>query len=186
MVRGVRALGMEACVTLGMLTEPQAERLKEAGLPPITTTSTPAPTIIRKIVSTRTYDEGPRPCRPCETPASKCVAAASSGWVKACATARPCSPCLRRSIRIRKAYRSMRLAAIHGTPLAGRKKVDPLEFVRMIATARIVMPRSVVRLSAGRGSLSREAQILGHGRRRQFALLRRNLVDHAERSRARR
>ncbi|MGP8232885.1 MAG: biotin synthase BioB [Methylovirgula sp.] len=160
MVRGVRELGMEACVTLGMLSEHQAERLKEAGLTAYNHNLDTGPDYYSQIVSTRTYDDRLATLR-----------AVRGAGIEMC-----CGGIIGmgESVRDRAAMLAVlaafdphpesvpinALAAVAGTPLAGREKVDPLEFVRMIATARIVMPGSVVRLSAGRGSLTREAQIL--------------------------
>ena len=78
------------------------------------------------------------------------------------------------------------LVAVRGTPLAGREKIDPFVFVRMVATARIVLPRSIVRLSAGRASLSREAQVLCMIAGANSIFYGDNLADDAERRRARR
>ena len=93
-------------------------------------------------------------------PASPSAAAASSAWAKTAAFATACSSSSPRSTRIRRACRSTCSCASTGTPLADVPPEDPLELVRTIATARILMPASFVRLSAGRLSLSDEAQAL--------------------------
>jgi biotin synthase len=160
MVRGVRELGLEACVTAGMLTEPQAARLAEAGLTAYNHNLDTSPEYYDQIISTRSYQErletlarvrmaGIQLC--CggiiglgESSADR----ASLLQVLACLDPHP------ESVPINA------LVAVEGTPLEDRPAVDPLELVRMVATARILMPHSRVRLSAGREQLNREAQIL--------------------------
>jgi len=160
MVRGVRELGMEACVTAGMLTDGQAERLAAAGLTAYNHNLDTSPDHYEQIISTRTYQErletlqrvrraGIAMC--CggiiglgESPEDR----AGLLQVLACLDPHP------ESVPINA------LVAVPGTPLEDQPPVDPLELVRMVATARILMPRSRVRLSAGREQLGREAQIL--------------------------
>jgi biotin synthase len=160
MVRGVRELGLEACVTAGMLTDRQAERLAEAGLTAYNHNLDTGPEHYGRIISTRTYQErletlarvrraGITLC--CggiigmgETPADR----AALLQVLASLDPHP------ESVPINA------LVAVEGTPLQDQPPVDPLELVRMVATARILMPHSRVRLSAGREQLGREAQIL--------------------------
>ncbi len=160
MVRGVRALGMEACVTLGMLTQSQAQRLKEAGLTAYNHNLDTGPEFYKKIISTRTYEDR------LET-----LKAVREAGVEMC-----CGGIIGmgESVRDRAAMLAVlagfdphpesvpinALVAVPGTPLGDRQKIDPIDFVRMIATTRIVLPAARVRLSAGRSSLSREAQIL--------------------------
>ena len=93
MVRGVRGMGMEACVTAGMLTDQQAERLAEAGLRPTTTTSTPAPSTTTGSSPPAPIRNGWKPCNGCAGPESPSAAAASSAWVKPCGTVPPCCRC---------------------------------------------------------------------------------------------
>jgi biotin synthase len=160
MVRGVRALGMEACVTLGMLTEEQARRLREAGLTAYNHNLDTSPEYYDRIITTRTYDDRLRT-----------LAAVRGAGIEMC-----CGGIIGMGESVRDRARMLQvlasfgphpesvpingLVAVAGTPLADRPPVDPLEFVRMVATARLVMPKSRVRLSAGRSKLSREAQIL--------------------------
>ncbi|MGA2637577.1 biotin synthase BioB [Methylocella sp.] len=160
MVRGVRALGMEACVTLGMLTAPQADRLKEAGLTAYNHNLDTGPDYYKNIVTTRTYEDR-----------LDTLKAVRGAGIEMC-----CGGILGmgESVKDRAAMLQVlaafdphpesvpinALAPIEGTPLGHRERIDPLDFVRMIATARIVLPASRVRLSAGRAQLSREAQIL--------------------------
>jgi biotin synthase len=160
MVRGVRELGLEACVTAGMLTGGQAARLAEAGLTAYNHNLDTSPEHYDRIITTRTYQErldtlqrvrdaGIDLC--CggiigmgETPDDR------AGLLQVLASMDPHPE----SVPINA------LVAVEGTPLEGRPPVDPLELVRMVATARILMPHSRVRLSAGREQLGREAQIL--------------------------
>jgi biotin synthase len=160
MVRGVRALDMEACVTLGMVTPSQAQRLKEAGLTAYNHNLDTGPDFYKKIISTRTYED--------RLETLKTVRAAG---IEMC-----CGGIIGmgESVRDRAAMLAVlaafdphpesvpinALVAVPGTPLGSRENIDPIEFVRMIATARIVLPGAKVRLSAGRSNLSREAQIL--------------------------
>ena len=128
MVRGVKRLGMEACCTLGMLSEEQARRLKEAGLDAYNHNLDTSREKYRDIITTRVYDDRLR------------TLAAQDPHPE--------------SVPINM------LVAIPGTPLAGAPPVSTLEMVRAIATARILMPRAMVRLSAGRQQMSEEAQLL--------------------------
>jgi biotin synthase len=160
MVRGVRALGMEACVTLGMLTDEQAGRLKEAGLTAYNHNLDTSPEYYPSIITTRTYDER-----------LQTLAAVRGAGIEMC-----CGGIIGMGESVRDRAHMLQvlasfsphpesvpinaLVAVAGTPLADRPPVDALDFVRMVATARLVMPKSRVRLSAGRSKLSREAQIL--------------------------
>ncbi|MCC7539066.1 MAG: biotin synthase BioB, partial [Deltaproteobacteria bacterium] len=160
MVREVKSLDIEVCATLGMLTDEQAARLKEAGLDAYNHNLDTSREHYRSIVSTRTYDAR------LET-----LDAVRRAGLEVC-----CGGILGMGESIDDRCRLLaQLAAftphpesvpinalvpIEGTPLAEMPRVDPLDMVRMIATARLVLPRSRVRLSAGRQELSREAQML--------------------------
>ncbi|MHB8885668.1 MAG: biotin synthase BioB [Methylovirgula sp.] len=160
MVRGVRDLGMEACVTLGMLSEAQARRLAEAGLTAYNHNLDTGPDFYPEIISTRSYDD--------RLDTLKAVRAAGlqmccGGIIGMGESARDRAAMLAVLAGFDPHPESVpinALVAVAGTPLAGREEVDPLDFVRMIATTRIVLPGSVVRLSAGRSGLSRETQVL--------------------------
>jgi len=160
MVEGVKALGLETCVTLGMLTGPQAQKLKGAGLDYYNHNLDTSPDFYGKIISTRTYQDrletlahvraaGIHVC--CggivgmgETRADRV------GMIETLANL-PMHP---ESVPINM------LVRVAGTPLAEAAPLDTIEFVRTIAVARITMPRSMVRLSAGRETMSEEAQAL--------------------------
>ena len=160
MVEGVRALGMETCVTLGMLTAPQASRLKQAGLDYYNHNLDTSPEYYRHIISTRTYQDrldtldhvrgaGINVC--CGGIVGMGESAEDRiGLIHALATL-PAHP---ESVPINA------LVQIEGTPQAMSTPLDPLDFVRTIAVARITMPKSFVRLSAGREEMSDETQAL--------------------------
>ncbi|MGJ0394290.1 MAG: biotin synthase BioB [Methylocystis sp.] len=160
MVRGVRALGMEACVTLGMIDASQAERLVEAGLTAYNHNLDTGPEFYGDIITTRTYQD--------RLDTLKAVRGAGlemccGGIIGMGETVRDRAGMLQVLAGFDPHPESVpinTLVAVEGTPLAEREKVDPLDLVRMIATTRIVMPRARVRLSAGRSFLTREAQIL--------------------------
>jgi biotin synthase len=160
MVREVKALGMETCATLGLLKEGQAEQLKAAGLDYYNHNIDTSERYYSEIISTRTFadrldtlanvrDSGIKVC---------CGGIVGMGEEKAdridmlvTLANLPEHP---ESVPINM------LVQVHGTPLDGAGKLDPLEFVRTIAVARIMMPKSMVRLSAGREEMSDELQAL--------------------------
>nr|WP_255010459.1 biotin synthase BioB [Cyanobium sp. ATX 6F1] len=160
MVRGVRELGLEACVTAGMLTDTQAARLAEAGLTAYNHNLDTSPEHYGQIISTRSYQER------LET----------LGRVRAAGIDLCCGGIigLGESVRDRAGLLQVLsnldphpesvpingLVAVEGTPLEDQASFDPLDLVRMVATARILMPFSRVRLSAGREQMNREAQLL--------------------------
>ena len=160
MVRGVRRLGMEACVTLGMLNDDQAKRLKEAGLTAYNHNLDTSRQHYKSIISTRTYDDRlatlERVRKAGITVCSGGIIGLGESLVDRCEMLRTLASLdpQPESVPINT------LVASEGTPLASMPPVEPLELVRMIATARILMPRSRVRLSAGRLSLTKEAQLL--------------------------
>jgi biotin synthase len=160
MVRGVRELGLEACVTAGMLTDSQAERLAGAGLTSYNHNLDTSPEHYERIISTRTYQERLETlARVRRAGVGLCCGGIigmgegpedRAGLLQVLANLDPHPE----SVPINA------LVAVEGTPLEELPPVDPLELVRMVATARILMPHSRVRLSAGREQLNREAQIL--------------------------
>ena len=160
MVRGVRELGLEACVTAGMLNDRQAQRLAEAGLTAYNHNLDTSPEHYGRIISTRTYQERLETLgRVRSAGITLCCGGIiglgegpddRAGLLEVLATLDPHPE----SVPINA------LVAVEGTPLEDLPAVDPLELVRMVATARILMPHTRVRLSAGRQQLNREAQIL--------------------------
>jgi len=160
MVRGVRDLGMEACVTLGMLTADQAGRLADAGLTAYNHNLDTSREFYDKIITTRTYDDRLETLRHVRAAG---VTVCSGGIIGMGEEVDDRCAMLVELANLEVHPESVpinALVAVEGTPLGGRAPVAPMEFVRMIATARMMMPRSVVRLSAGRTSLSEEAQML--------------------------
>jgi len=160
MVRGVRALGMEACCTLGMLSEGQATRLAEAGLSAYNHNLDTSRTFYGSIISTRTYDDR---LRTLANVRKAGITVCSGGIIGMGESLDDRCAMLATLANLDPQPESVpvnALVPVEGTPLADRPPVDGLELVRMIATARILMPASRVRLSAGRMALSREAQVL--------------------------
>ncbi len=160
MVRGVRELGMEACATLGMLTEEQASRLADAGLTAYNHNLDTSREHYSKIISTRTYDDR---LETLDRVSQAGISVCCGGIIGMGESIDDRCAMLVELAHMRPHPGSVPINAlvpVTGTPLAEQPKVDPFELVRMIATARIMMPKSMVRLSAGRQSLSREAQLL--------------------------
>jgi len=160
MVRGVRGLGMEACCTLGMLSEGQAERLAEAGLSAYNHNLDTSRSYYKSIISTRTYDDR---LRTLSNVRKAGITVCSGGIIGMGESLDDRCAMLATLANLEPQPESVpvnALVPVEGTPLADQTPVDGLELVRMIATARILMPASRVRLSAGRMALSREAQVL--------------------------
>jgi len=160
MVRGVKSLGLEACVTLGMVTTDQAVKLKEAGLDAYNHNLDTSRQHYRSIISTRTYDDR---LRTLENVRAAGVTVCSGGIIGMGESVDDRCDMLRTLANLDPQPESVPINALvpmEGTPLGALPPVDPLELVRMIACARILMPRARVRLSAGRTELSREAQLL--------------------------
>lgn len=160
MVQDVRELGMETCATLGMLTEDQAHRLKDAGLDYYNHNLDTSPEYYGNIITTRTYqDRLDTLAHVRKAGMSVCCGGIIGmgentedvcGLLQQLATMTPHPE----SVPINS------LVAVEGTPLAAQAPTNPLDFIRTIATARVVLPKSFVRLSAGRNSLSDEAHAL--------------------------
>lgn len=160
MVRGVRELGLEACATLGMLDDEQTQALKDAGLTAYNHNLDTSEDYYGQIITTRTYRDR------LET-----IARVAAAGISVCAGG---IIGMGESIDDRVAMLTTlanltpqpesvpvnALVAVPGTPLGDQSPVDALELVRMCATARIMMPKARVRLSAGRAAISREAQLL--------------------------
>ena len=160
MVRGVRGLGMEACVTLGMLTPSQAERLAEAGLTSYNHNLDTGPDFYGDIISTRTYEDRLRTLENVRSAGIGVCCGGIVGMGEGVTDRAAMLQVLANHAPHPESVPINALVAVPGTPLEDQPAVDPLDLVRMCATARIVMPKARVRLSAGRKSLTREAQIL--------------------------
>lgn len=160
MVRGVRDLGMEACVTLGMVTAEQAQRLKDAGLTAYNHNLDTSAEFYGEIITTRTYEDR---LRTLANVRDAGISVCSGGIIGMGESTDDRCNMLLTLASLPEHPESVpvnALVPVEGTPLAEQPPVDPLDLVRMIATARILMPQSVVRLSAGRSALTREAQVL--------------------------
>lgn len=160
MVRGVRDLGMEACVTLGMLKPHQAQRLAEAGLTAYNHNLDTSPEFYDKIITTRTYQDR---LDTLATVRAYGIELCCGGIIGMGESTRDRASMLQVLATMQPHPESVPINAlvpVAGTPLEHQPRIDPLELVRMVATARIVMPTSTVRLSACCASLNREAQIL--------------------------
>jgi biotin synthase len=160
MVRGVKDVGIEACVTLGMLSATQAERLKAAGLDAYNHNLDSSREFYRSIVSTRTYDDRLRTLSNVRTAG---IGVCTGGIIGMGESADDRCEMLRTLANLEPQPESVPinvLVRVAGTPLENAPPVDPVDLARMIACARILMPRARVRLSAGRRELGREAQLL--------------------------
>ncbi|WP_224371000.1 biotin synthase BioB [Hyalangium versicolor] len=160
MVKGVRRLGMEACATLGMLTESQAKRLREAGLSAYNHNLDTSAEHYGDIISTRTYEDR---LNTLDRVRKAGISVCSGGIIGLGESVED-----RCKLLLTLANQEVHpesvpinaLVAVEGTPLANEKRVETVEMVRTIATARLLMPLSMVRLSAGRKQMNEEAQLL--------------------------
>lgn len=160
MVKGVKALGLEACCTLGMLTDDQARRLGEAGLDAYNHNLDTSRANYTSIITTRTYDQRLSTLRAVRKAG---ITVCSGGIIGMGESIDDRCQMLVELATMAPHPESVPINAlvrVEGTPLAHLPPIDPLEFVRMIATARVMMPHSMVRLSAGRTELTRETQML--------------------------
>ncbi len=160
MVREVKALGMETCVTLGMLKPEQAGRLADAGLDYYNHNIDTSPEFYGSIITTRTYEDR-----------LNTLANVRDAGIKVCCGGivgmgeqdKDRAELLRQLAIMQPHPESVpinNLVQVEGTPLKGAEELNPIEFVRTIAVARILMPKSHVRLSAGRTEMSDEMQAL--------------------------
>jgi len=160
MVREVRALGMEACCTLGMLSDEQARRLKQAGLSAYNHNLDTSQEFYGQIIGTRTYRDRLETLRRVREAGISVCSGGIIGMGESISDRCALLAVLANQDVHPESVPINALVAVPGTPLQDQKPVEPLELVRMIATARILMPRAMVRLSAGRLSMNREAQLL--------------------------
>jgi biotin synthase len=160
MIKGVRAMGMETCVTLGMLKRQQAERLADAGLDYYNHNLDTSPEYYKEVIQTRTYEDR---LETLEHVRSAGLNVCCGGIVGMGETREDRAELIVQLATLPTHPQSVpvnNLVQVPGTPLAGVDAIDPLEFVRTIAIARITMPGSVVRLSAGRTEMNDEMQAL--------------------------
>lgn len=160
MVDGVNKMGMEVCCTLGMLTEEQASKLKNAGLYAYNHNLDTSEEHYDKIISTRTYDDR---LETIENVRKAQIHVCSGGIIGMGESHEDRIGMLHTLASLPEAPESVpvnALVPVEGTPLEDQPRVSVWEMVRMIATARIIMPKAMVRLSAGRVRMSVEEQAL--------------------------
>ena len=160
MVKGVRSLGMEACVTAGMLTDEQAAKLAEAGLTAYNHNLDTSPEYYENIITTRTYQDRLDTIKRVRNAGISVCCGGIIGLGETNADRASLLEVLSNMNPHPESVPINSLVAIEGTGLEDHKEVDSIDMIRMIATARILMPKSKIRLSAGREKLSKEAQIL--------------------------
>lgn len=160
MIGAVRGLGMETCVTLGMLSAPQADRLKEAGLDYYNHNLDTSPEFYGNVITTRTFQDR---IDTLEHVRGAGINVCSGGILGMGESGRDRASMLRSLANLPQHPESVpinMLVQVEGTPMFGNDGIDPLDFVRSIAVARILMPKAYVRLSAGRNEMSDEQQAL--------------------------
>jgi biotin synthase len=160
MVRGVKHLGMEACCTLGMLTADQARRLKEAGLDAYNHNLDTSREKYGDIITTRVYDDRLRTLKHVREAGIGVCCGGIIGMGESVDDRCELLRALAAQDPQPESVPINMLVRVRGTPLAEMAPLSSMEMVRMIATARILMPRAMVRLSAGRQQMTEEAQLL--------------------------
>jgi len=160
MIRGVKALGLETCVTLGLLGEGHAQALKDAGLDYYNHNIDTSPDYYGEIIRTRAFEDRLETLEGIRAAGLKTCCGGIVGMGETRAQRAGLLQALANLPEHPQSVPINQLVPVPGTPLADVEKIDPLEFVRTIAVARIVMPKSVVRLSAGRRQMSDEMQAL--------------------------
>ncbi len=160
MIAVVKDLGMETCLTLGMLTRQQTRKLKEAGLDYYNHNLDTSPEYYKEIISTRTYQDRLDTLQHVQ---DEDIKVCSGGIVGMGEDEDDRASLLQQLANMPRHPESVPinlLVQVENTPLYGTEELDPLEFVRTIAVARILMPKSAVRLSAGRNDMTDEMQAL--------------------------
>ena len=160
MVRGVRAMGLETCMTLGMLNREQAEQLKEAGLDYYNHNLDTSPEYYGEIITTRTYADRLETLDHVRESGMKICSGGILGMGESVGDRAGLLQQLANLPEHPESVPINMLIRIQGTPLEHVEDLDPIEFIRTIAVARILMPRSHVRLAAGRELMSDETQAL--------------------------
>jgi len=160
MVEVVRDMGMETCLTLGMLTEPQAQRLKDSGLDYYNHNLDTSPEFYGNVITTRTYQDRLDTLKNVRQAG---INVCSGGIIGMGETETDRASMLQQLSNLEQHPESVPinlLVQVKGTPMYGQEKLDGIDFVRTIAVARILMPKSYVRLSAGRTEMSDELQAM--------------------------
>ncbi len=159
-VNAVKSLGLQTCATLGMLTQPQADTLKAAGLDFYTHNLDTSPDFYGEIIHTREYQDRLDTLEHVRAAGLKTCCGGIVGMGESRAQRAGLLATLANLPEHPESVPINRLVQVAGTPLAGTEALDPFEFVRSIAVARILMPASVVRLSAGRETMDDALQAL--------------------------
>ncbi|BCF95619.1 biotin synthase [Paraburkholderia sp. PGU19] len=160
MIRGVKAMGLETCVTLGMLETHQAQSLRDAGLDYYNHNLDTSPEFYGQIISTRTYQDR---LETLERVRDAGINVCCGGIVGMGESRRERAGLIAQLANMEPYPESVpinNLVQVEGTPLTGTEALDPFEFVRSIAVARITMPRAMVRLSAGREQMNEALQAM--------------------------
>lgn len=160
MVAAVKAMGLETCVTLGMLKEHQAKQLQEAGLDYYNHNLDTSPDFYGDIISTRTYQDRLDTLEHVRDAGIKVCCGGIVGLGETVSQRAGLIAQLANMAEPPESVPINNLVKVEGTPLADNEEIDPLDFVRTIAVARITMPTSFVRLSAGRESMNESTQAL--------------------------
>jgi biotin synthase len=160
LVREVRGVGLEVCCTLGMLNESQAQRLKEAGCYAYNHNLDTSPEYYGEIISTRTYQDRLQTLQNVREAGMTVCCGGIVGMGEGVKDRLGLLVQLANQPTHPESVPINMLVKVEGTPLANEQQIDPLDFVRMVATARIMMPKAMVRLSAGRMEMSDETQAL--------------------------
>ena len=160
MIREVKSLGLEACVTLGSISLSQAKKLKKAGLDAYNHNIDTSPEFYKKIISTRTFEER---LETIKNVSDAGISVCCGGIIGMGETWDDRAKMLEVLVNLKPQPESVPLNAlvpVKGTPLENQPLINPLEMVRMVATTRILLPKTRVRLSAGRKKFSNETQLL--------------------------
>ena len=160
MIKTVKSLNLEACVTLGSITESQAKKLKDAGLDAYNHNIDTSPEFYKKIISTRTFDERLDTLKNVRKAG---ISVCCGGIIGMGESWDDRAKMLEVLVNLNPYPESVPINALvpsKGTPLEKQELIKPFDMVRMIATTRIIMPKARVRLSAGRKELSQETQML--------------------------
>jgi biotin synthase len=160
LISGVKELGLETCATLGMLTRPQADRLREAGLDFYNHNLDTSESHYGQIITTRTYQERLDTLAHVREAGMHVCCGGILGMGESLEDRADLLRTLANLPEHPESVPINQLVRVEGTPMAHAEPVEPLDFARTIAVARILMPRSFVRLSAGREAMSEELQAL--------------------------
>tara|TARA_Y100001954_G_C15595566_1_gene495402 strand:- start:144 stop:821 length:678 start_codon:yes stop_codon:yes gene_type:complete len=160
MIKIVKSLGLETCVTLGSITKSQAKALKKAGLDAYNHNIDTSPEYYSKIITTRTFHERLDTIKNVRDAGISVCCGGIIGMGESWDDRASMLQVLANLSPQPESVPINALVPVNGTPLQNQKPVEPIEMIRMVATARILMPKSRIRLSAGRKKLSQETQIL--------------------------